>query len=335
MRKSFVMLAATGLVAGAVLGGTSAPARAAAFAAMTVVGDSLSDMGNVFDLTAALPLVPAVPTTPYLEGRFSNGPVYAEVLADRLGLTLDNSLDGGSNYAFGGAGTDFQAPQLPGLAPLSVEGQVAQFFAGRAAAGEPIAADELFVVFAGSNNLQQAAENAGNADALVDNAVGDIGAIVADLRAAGAETILVPNAPNLSRAPEFAGSTLAEQVTVQFNDGLSALSGDGVIVFDTFALIESAIADPARFGLANVSDPCFTGGTFGIGDDDTRCAEPDTYLFWDELHPTAAAHAALGEAMAAALMPPSPQVVPLPGSVLLFGSALAALALMYSVRRQS
>ena len=64
-----------GLVAIMSIQAWSAPA----FEHLVVFGDSLSDTGNA--------------------GRFSNGPVWVEYLADRLGLTLSPSQRGGSNFA--------------------------------------------------------------------------------------------------------------------------------------------------------------------------------------------------------------------------------------------
>jgi len=56
-----------------------------------VFGDSLSDTGNAFSRTGS-------PPPPYFNGRFSNGPVWVEYLADRLGLPRNPS----TNFAFGG-----------------------------------------------------------------------------------------------------------------------------------------------------------------------------------------------------------------------------------------
>ncbi|WP_228021607.1 hypothetical protein [Vasconcelosia minhoensis] len=57
-------------------------AQAAAFSQLYGFGDSLVDTGNLFELTqAVLPLgVPQSP--PYANGRFSNGPLWIEGLAD-------------------------------------------------------------------------------------------------------------------------------------------------------------------------------------------------------------------------------------------------------------
>jgi phospholipase/lecithinase/hemolysin len=50
----------------------------------------------------------------------------------------------------------------------------------------------------------------------------------------------------------------------------------------------------------------------------TVCATPNQYLFWDDLHPTAAGHAIVG-ADALALETPEP------GSILLVGAGLLGL----------
>ncbi len=73
---------------------------------LVVFGDSLSDTGNldqeglIGELIASFAEVG--PT-----GTFSNGPVWHDYLVDNIGLSrAQPSLEGGSNYAFGGAETD-------------------------------------------------------------------------------------------------------------------------------------------------------------------------------------------------------------------------------------
>ncbi|MFB8787365.1 MAG: SGNH/GDSL hydrolase family protein [Potamolinea sp.] len=74
-------------------------------------GDSLSDVGNVYNLTLALKKV-GYPPPPYVNGRFSNGIVWVEYLAKQLKLkpvpftTLPTgvfSSPDGVNFAFGGS----------------------------------------------------------------------------------------------------------------------------------------------------------------------------------------------------------------------------------------
>lgn len=83
---------------------------AAVPSSLYVFGDSLSDNGNLYawtsnpsnPVTFGLP-IPVSP--PYEQGTFTNGPVYAERLWDRLGLPGElapAALPGGTNHAVGG-----------------------------------------------------------------------------------------------------------------------------------------------------------------------------------------------------------------------------------------
>src|SRR6266536_3488274 len=88
-----------------VLGLSLVPVLAAAgpFREVLVFGDSLSDTGNVLAVTEPV-LAEAIPISPpYFQGRFSNGPVWVDILAERLDLPLRPFLQGGTNFAFGGA----------------------------------------------------------------------------------------------------------------------------------------------------------------------------------------------------------------------------------------
>jgi hypothetical protein len=63
---------------------------------IVVLGDSLSDIGNLHSLTGG-----ALPTPPHAAGRFCNGPLWIEYLAEHLGIELLPD----DNYAVGGATT--------------------------------------------------------------------------------------------------------------------------------------------------------------------------------------------------------------------------------------
>ncbi|MBR8833796.1 MAG: SGNH/GDSL hydrolase family protein [Stigonema ocellatum SAG 48.90 = DSM 106950] len=103
-----------------------------------VFGDSFSDTGNVFDATnGAIPPSPA-----YFNGRFSNGPVWVEYLAQDLGLTLNPHND----FAFGGATTGVDNINVPGLPAL--QQQISSFTAENPSA-DPNA---LYIVWAGAND---------------------------------------------------------------------------------------------------------------------------------------------------------------------------------------
>src|SRR5687768_11182352 len=111
MRRAMATLLLLYLVAGG-------PAWGASFSQVIIFGDSLSDAGNVHEATNGL-----IPGPPYYNGRFSNGPTYAEVLTANLGLSAAPSFHGGTNYAVGGARTDAHF-----LGPFAtVLGQVASY----------------------------------------------------------------------------------------------------------------------------------------------------------------------------------------------------------------
>jgi phospholipase/lecithinase/hemolysin len=71
-------------IAGAMFSGVlalSSPSQAATFSQLYVFGDSLSDPGNVFNLSGS-----TQPPAPYFNGRLSNGLVWSEYLAQSLNL---------------------------------------------------------------------------------------------------------------------------------------------------------------------------------------------------------------------------------------------------------
>ena len=83
-------------------------------------------------------------------------------------------------------------------------------------------------------------------------------------------------------------------------------------VVNTYTLLDDAIADPAAYGLTNVTTPVWNGnftsassGTLAA----TTTAEQDQYLFWDTYHPTETGHQAIAEAAETELSGTFPLVV--------------------------
>ena len=136
----------------------------------------------------------------------------------------------------------------------------------------------------------------------------------------GARNIAVVNLPDMSLTPAIAALGPASQgAFLQFVNNYNrflaaslatlrgALPGVNIIEVDLATLARVAVADPAAFGLTNVTDSCVDTGCFFTMD-------PNTYLWWDSIHPSAAVHEVLAsEIMAraeASLTPAQPVAVP-------------------------
>jgi 3-phytase len=283
---------------------------------LIVFGDTLSDMGNASQATFGLQPGPS-----YFDGRFSNGRVYAELLSDELGLeALTPSSSGGGNFAFGGARTSGTGGLL-GLFIEDVDEQVDEFLAG-----DPVDRDALLVVFAGANDLLN---DQSDISTPVSNLMTDLRRLIS----ADGRQLLVLNLPPLGLAPRFNGdlvqATAMNEITMQFNAALWAgldeleTSAPDVNIFrlDVAELFHEVLADPETFGFVNVKDPAAPGLEPGDASYDTSLivSDPNSYLFWDELHPTAAAHAFLAHRALAV-------VVPEPSGILLTTMAILAIA---------
>jgi outer membrane lipase/esterase len=257
------------------------PVSAQSIDGVTTFGDSLSDNGNAFGATGGT--VP--PSPPYFNGRFSNGPVWIENFTSGLKLAPGAS----SNFAFGGATSGTANTVNNALPGLTTE--LDRFLL----ASPRVNPNQLFVVWIGANDyLGGGVTN----PAIV---VGNISTSLQRLTGAGAQQLLVANLPDLGRIPAGAAggaiqSAGLSQLTAAHNSALrtslQTLSQNNpnlsIVPTDLASLFSSAIANPARFGFVDVTQPCLNAATGAV------CANPDTNLFWDALHPTAAGHRLIG-----------------------------------------
>ncbi len=295
----------------------AAPLSASAYSNVVIFGDSLSDSGNNALVIGTDPgqVITGnsyVPTFPYASGTYSNGAVWATSFAASLGLSAGPSLAGGSNHAYGGAQTRGE------IFPPSLRSQVSSYL-GTQPSG---ASDTLYVIAGGGNNgraaLEAISEGARPLLTIARTArryANDVGIMVDQLQAIGAQNIVVWNTPDLGLAPAVTAlgseaATLGTAVADAMNSALAQrMAGEqGVKTFDVFGLLNDAVANPASFGFGNVTDAC--GAVLGC--------DPDSYLFWDGIHPTSGGHALVAQAMLAA-------VVPEPGSAWLIVAGLAGL----------
>jgi phospholipase/lecithinase/hemolysin len=112
--------------------------------------------------------------------------------------------------------------------------------------------------------------------------------------------------PRRTAPTEFLWSLYANEFNKEFLDGayLSGLDPSVTLTeFDMFALFNDAIGNPADYGLTNVSDACLPSeGPMPVG---PPCAEPEAFLFWDIVHPTARAHQIIRDQFYRAVPEPS------------------------------
>ncbi|HEY9748305.1 MAG TPA: SGNH/GDSL hydrolase family protein [Allocoleopsis sp.] len=310
MKTVFIGIAGAAIAVGS-LTLFSQPSTAAtlSFNQVYFFGDSLSDPGNAY--TASGGLVP--PSPPYAQ-RVSNGQVWAEYLSTQLGLSpvpitqasAQNPPLQGSNFAFAGA-TSGTANTIF-LAFPALQRQIEQFIDLQL----PANPNALFVLWAGANDYlptQSAFQPFTNPKPSVTN----ITTAINDLEAAGAQNILVVNLPDLGTVPLTRNTADASRLNalskahnnflfrqmrrLERSPGFAA----NIIPLDVNALFQQAINQPSQFGLTNVTEPCLNQQTF------VPCSNPNQYLFWDNIHPTTAAHQIIGNFAfnnLAALFPP-------------------------------
>ncbi|MBH8573141.1 SGNH/GDSL hydrolase family protein [Nostocaceae cyanobacterium CENA369] len=320
-----------------------------------VFGDSLSDTGNVFAASGE-----TFPPAPYYQGRFSNGPIWIEELATKLKLDTPtpyiNVVNGatpknGINFAFGGATTtsiNTVSSALPGL-----QQQIGAFTQPLVQTNQKADSNGLYVLWAGANDYLPT--DATNFKPFTDTTqtINNLKTALVSLTNVGAKNILVVNLPNLGLTPRAQNfdanlpvpsgtSPRLSDLTQEHNSDLSkviedldkALAPDvNLISFDVNSVLENVIDEPSKYGFKEVTKPCiFDQSTPSCAIDPSKQKE---YLFWDGIHPTAAAHKIIGD-RAFEIVEKSAQPVPEPSTALgtLGIGTLGAIAFMKYKRKK-
>jgi len=275
------------------------------YTSIVIFGDSLSDTGNVAHLTGAKYgiRIPG-PDADYTDGRFTDGAdtlppaeKYFGVWIEQFAATLPakpqikDSLDGGTDYAYGfattGSGTGIFTFGPSDELSVNVDNiglQITDYIATH----PKIDDKTLFVVWGGAIDVLYATSDDDVIDAGINQTLN-----IQRLIDAGATQFIVPNLPPLGLVPRLNGSTTtsvpATEASALYNDvlkgGLALLPDFNrgkhlqLSQLDVFALFYRILASPSKFLLANVTD-----SSQGVA------VDPDTYLFWDDLHPTTRGH---------------------------------------------
>ena len=292
-------------------------AHAQDYTSIVVFGDSLSDTGNFADLTQAKYLVRIPgPDADYTDGRFTDGDDTLPMAQKYFGVWIEqfaamlpskprimNSLDGGTNYAYGDAKTG-KGTSTVTFGPsnsLSVDvNNIGQQVTDYLATTPGINDKTLFTVWGGANDVLDATSPGD----VVKGVIAEL-TNIQYLIDAGATQFLIPNLPPLGSTPFFNGlpaeGVAATAASVLYNrllaDGLSVLRDINrgkhlrLVQLDVFSLFNQIVATPSKYSLTDVNTSAQGLATI----------DPDTYLFWDDLHPTTRGHNIVAVTAAAAL----------------------------------
>ena len=198
---------------------------------------------------------------------------------------------------------------MPGhsAGPLDLPTQLLQF---QAEVPNPDA-NALYTLSVGGNDLLQLLGDPATETVGVLAAVSNEVSFISSLASGGAHNFVVMDVPDLGKTPDVASGgagavAAAMDLTAEFNlnltDALDALAASNHLnigVIDADTVLDQITADPGAYGFANVTTPVWSGnfddpnsGTLVS----TNPAIQDSYLFWDDLHPTASAHALIAAA---------------------------------------
>lgn len=263
-------------------------------------GDSMSDTGNLFKMTKEM-TQQGMPVEPSYQGRFSNGVVALEVMANQLRLPLTNYSFSGGQTGYGNLlpfwswqkGTLFQIDEFHKT--LSKQG---------ISRNDP---DALYFVWAGPNDFFEGLSMYSTYTA--KTAASNLHKAVKTLYQRGSRHFLVPVMPDFSLTPQSAGfnkrdksytpATLrrAEEFRTELLKAMATARKEmpdiDLRTFDTLTFLRVETANAKARGI-NVTESCYSGKFVGKDYVKTVCDDPDNYLYWDKNHPTDAASRVLG-----------------------------------------
>jgi len=306
---------------------------------MVSFGDSLSDVGNTLSLLTPTNarLLTGYNSNFYSPNRYSDGPIWVERLYASLGFGAIGTMPRnngatlltGVNFAWAAArsGTGNSFLLLPNLQP-QVGFYTAQLAANNLALPAP--STTLFTLWIGGNDAFAHVED--DDPITPEQVAANVATAITNLYNAGGRSFLIPNLPPIGQSPDYLNDPIkgpkatafANGVNIQLDFSLEALSssltGIDIIKLDINQIFLEVIANPAAYGLSNVTQRAYTpfsGGNppFPFG---SVVSNPGQYLYWDSAHGTAAVNILIAGAAYHAVPEPSTWA-------LILGSIIAAL----------
>lgn len=299
MKKIAAAVAACFTLAGA--------AQAGNYGNFVVFGDSLSDAGT---FGARFTTNPGTVWSQDVSSALGFRPGEAQIF-NGAGYTLN---PGGNIWAQGGARVNaVPGNGIPFAQPVST--QLDTYLA----TGGGVSGSTLYAFWGGANDVfYQATSGLPSPliQANVATAAQDLATQMARLQAAGARYMVVMNLPNLGQTPlgRFsgpAGSAALTGLAQLYNGTLdAALDAAGVqaLRLDTYRLLDEVLANPAAYGFAvgNAGVACTTPVALSCTPATlTTPTAASTYVFADDIHPTAAAHQVIADYVMSVLRAPN------------------------------
>lgn len=268
-------------------------------------GDSFSDNGGANRVSTAIVEAGTEekafikPGDLYWENRYSNGKTFIEVASELAGLPL-------TNYAVGGATSGYEnySEWMDSQGGTGVLGQIEQYAASLN--GEQADGTTLFYIFGGLNDYFKFVDYSleGTVEGVGNQVVANIEAAVRNLAEVGAKNFLIPYAFDTAYIPyeitegrqEYA-KDYAKTVNAQLPELVEALSAElglNITTYDITKTIEDIVSNTDKYGITefiNVVQPTWPEVLPAVTEN------VESYMFYDEWHPTAATHKIIGEAL--------------------------------------
>ncbi len=272
---------------------------------IVLFGDSLSDNGNLYEyMKKKFPISP-----PYYKGRFTNGPVWIEILA-AAHYSVDDK-ERLQDYAIGGAGILKEEDDDDGSL-FTLKNEIDSFMLANKGVADPNA---LFVVWIGANNYLGMPDEF-EVEETFDLVLTSVDKGIKRLLSAGAKHVLIVNLPNLGHTPaarQLDAVELLSSYSNKHNERLLANFGQykldypqvDWIFLDVDSMLDEVIDDPESLGFTNVKDTCYEavlekgkGSILQMVASIKTKAKQDAcsgFLFFDPVHPAARAHQILAQ----------------------------------------